>query len=363
MPPMRIYPADISPPDRILPIDPARPVLQLSSNRDLCAGEYPMNQVSQGGLAVAHRIAAVYHRNPNVQAVMVSGSVARGYADHYSDLEIGVFWATPPTDVDRTAIIEQIGGDLWSLTSYTTDPEWVVNEHYGLSVVEINSHMLTGLVMVDTKHVTVACLERCFHDVLEQFDTTLPKQIFIAALQDGIPLYGGALLAQWQARAKEYPDRLAIKMIQENLWCGPWFIPRAYVERDDQLVLYQHVIWMQQSILKMLAGLNRCYYPSAEHKWMDALIARFRLAPSNLAARLKQVFREPPAAGMRQMLELVHETVALVAQHCPEVDQIAMFAEHPEVTTTWANRRWEPPVPYSLLQVLGNVLSDTPGAG
>jgi hypothetical protein len=227
-----------------------------------------MNQVSQGGLAIARRIAAVYRANPNVQAVMVSGSVARGYADHYSDLEIGVLWATPPTDADRTNLIGQIGGDLWSLTSYTIDPEWVVNEHYGLSTVAINGRTQAGLVMVDTKHVTLACLERCFRDVLEQFDTALPKQILIAAVQDGISLYGDALLAKWQARAKEYPNRLAIKMIQENLWCGPWFVPRAYVERDDQLVLYQHVIWMQQSILKILAGLNRCYYRSAEHKWM-----------------------------------------------------------------------------------------------
>jgi hypothetical protein len=322
-----------------------------------------MNQVSQAGLAVAHRIAAAYRTNPNVQAVMVSGSVARGYADQYSDLEIGVFWATPPSDAERTSIIRQIGGDLWSLTSYTTEPEWVVSEHYGLSSVEINGHRPTGLVMVDTKHATLACLEHCFCDVLELFDTALPKQILIAAIQDGIALYGDALLAQWQARAKQYPKPLAIKMIQENLWCGPWFIPQAYVERDDQLALYQHVIWMQQSLLKILAGLNRCYYPSAEHKWMDALITRFTVAPRNLAARLKQVFREPLAEGMQQMLELVQETVALVEQHCPEVDQIAMFAEHPEITTAWTYRRWEPARPYTLLQAVGNVLNDAPGAG
>jgi hypothetical protein len=322
-----------------------------------------MNQLSQAGLAVARRIADAYRTNPYVQIVMVSGSVARGYADHYSDLEIGVFWDSPPTDVDRTTIIKQIGGDLWSLTSYTTDPEWVVGEHYGLSSLEMNGQTLTGLVMVDTKHATLSCLERCFHDVLELFDTALSKQILIAAIQDGIPLYGDTLLAQLQERAKHYPKPLAIKMIQENLWCGPWFIPQAYVERDDQLVLYQHVVWMQQSLLKILAGLNRCYYPSAEHKWIDALIKRFTIVPPNLAARLKQVFHEPPMTGMRQMLELVHETVALVEQHCPEVDQIAMFAEHPEITTTWANRRWEAPTPYTLLQTVGNVLNHTPGTG
>src|SRR5215216_6942915 len=104
-----------------------------------------MNQLSQAGLAIARRITALYRTNPNVQAVMLSGSVARGYADHYSDLEIGVFWAIPPTDAERTTMIGQIGGDLWSLTSYTTEPEWVVSEHYGLSSVEINGRRQTGL--------------------------------------------------------------------------------------------------------------------------------------------------------------------------------------------------------------------------
>lgn len=322
-----------------------------------------MNQASRAGLAVAHQIAATYRTNSNVQAVMLSGSVARGYADHYSDLEIGVFWDTPPTDTDRTNLIRQIGGDLWSFTSYTTDPEWVVSEHYGLGSLTINGQETTGLVMVDTKHATLTCLERCFRDVLEQYDTALDKQILIAAMQDGIALSGDALLAQWQVRAKQYPLRLAIKIIQENLWCGPWFIPQAYVERDDQLVLYQHVIWMQQSLLKILAGLNYCYYPSAEHKWMDALIARFRIAPTQLAMRLKQVFHEPPESGMQHMLQLVQETVALVKQHCPEVDQIAMFDGHPEITTTWANQRWKPPAPYSLLQAVGKRLQDQLGAG
>lgn len=322
-----------------------------------------MNQVSQAGLAVAQQIAEIYRTDPNVHMVVVSGSIARGYADHYSDLEIGVFWDTPPTDAHRTRFIGQIGGELWSLTSYTTNPEWVANEHYGLSAVSINGQETTGLVMVDTKHTTLACLDRCFNDVLEQFDTTLNKQILIAAIQDAIPLYGDALLVHWQTRAKQYPKQLAIKMIQENLWCGPWFIPRAYVERDDQLVLYQHVIWMQQSLLKVLAGLNHCYYPSAEHKWMDALIARFTIVPTNLAARLKQVFHEPPEQGMQQMLELVRETVALVEQHCPEVDQIAMFPEHPEITTTWAYHRWDPQAPYTLLLAVGNRLSKERGAG
>ena len=50
-------------------------------------------EVSKGGLALAQHIAPVYGDNPKVRVVMVGGSVARGCADQYSDLEIGVFCA------------------------------------------------------------------------------------------------------------------------------------------------------------------------------------------------------------------------------------------------------------------------------
>jgi hypothetical protein len=45
--------------------------------------------VSKGGLALAQYIAPVYADNPKVRVVMVGGSVSRGCADQYSDLEKG----------------------------------------------------------------------------------------------------------------------------------------------------------------------------------------------------------------------------------------------------------------------------------
>jgi hypothetical protein len=322
-----------------------------------------MTHVSQGGLAIANHIAAAYRDNPNVLAVMVSGSVARGHADSYSDLEIGVFWTHPPSDDERKAAVARTGGEVWSFTSYQTDPEVAAHEQYGLTEVAIDGHQHTGSLMVSANHLTVSSMERCLVDVLEHYDTTLDKQTLIAAVQDARPLYGAALLHAWQARSNAYPERLAIKMIQENLWCGPWYIPQAYAERDDTLVLYQHFLWMQQSILKILAGLNRVYYRSEEHKWLDAMISRFPSAPPDLAQRMKQVFREEPMSGVRHMLELVRETVLLVEQQLPEVNHLPLFAANPEVTTTWALRRWEPSPGYTLMEAVGAAIAEATKTG
>ncbi len=287
-----------------------------------------MTQVSQGGLTIANHIAAAYHDNPNVLVVMVSGSVACGSADAYSDLEIGVFWAHPPSDDERKTAIARSGGELWSFTSYQREPEVVTHEHYGLSALVIDGQPYRGSLMVSINHLTRSAMVRCLADVLEHADTALDKQTLIAAVQDAIPLYGAALLHIWQAQASAYPDRLAIKMIQENLWCGPWCMPQAYAERDDTLVLYQHFIWMQ-----------------------------------HLALRMKQAFREDPMTGVHHMLELIRETVLLVEQQEPEVNRVQLFAAHPDVTTTWALRRWEPSDPYTLMQAVGAVIAEASRAG
>ncbi len=315
-----------------------------------------MQQVSRGGLAIAQQIAHVYQGHPAVATVMVSGSVARGIADHYSDLEIGVFWHTPPSDQARQEAITALNGELWSFTPSVSEPTSIVSEHYGLHSVSIQDHTYAGLVMIDTKHATVAGVDTVLRDVLEDNDTNAAKHILLAAIVDGIPLVGTPLLTAWQARARTYPLSLAVKVIQEHFWFGPWFIPQAYIERDDRLVFYQHIIWMQQNLLHVLAGLNRVYYPSAEYKWMEATVDSFSIKPTNLSARLKQILQADPAVSIKDMMNLINETILLVEQHCPEVNQLPMFEDHPEITTTWAQQRWLPRSPYSLLTIVGVAL-------
>ena len=60
-----------------------------------------MNEATIKRMALAQRIAPAYAANPKVRAVLLAGSVARGTADHFSDIEIDVFWAEPPSDDER----------------------------------------------------------------------------------------------------------------------------------------------------------------------------------------------------------------------------------------------------------------------
>ena len=71
-----------------------------------------MNPASQWRFDLAQKIASIYAHNPPVAAVMISGSTARGHADRFSDVELGVFWDQPPTETERAVVVEQSGADL-----------------------------------------------------------------------------------------------------------------------------------------------------------------------------------------------------------------------------------------------------------
>jgi len=59
------------------------------------------NAASQWRREIGETIGAAYAGNGKVAAVILGGSTARGHADRYSDIELGVFWHTPPADIEH----------------------------------------------------------------------------------------------------------------------------------------------------------------------------------------------------------------------------------------------------------------------
>ena len=55
-----------------------------------------MNEASQWRLAIATKIAPYYAAYANVEAVVVLGGVARGWADDWSDIDLVVLLARSP---------------------------------------------------------------------------------------------------------------------------------------------------------------------------------------------------------------------------------------------------------------------------
>jgi hypothetical protein len=269
-----------------------------------------MNEASTGRFALAQQLAPYYRANPKVAAVAVAGSVARGYADRFSDLDLAVFWSLAPTDQERRAIIERARGrHAQLLASDGEEASWS------------DSYEVNGFA-IDVQHMDVETTRSILADVLERAEPSLSKQRHLATLLSALPLAdSSAVLTAWQSRAQVYPRALSVAMVRAYLRFPPALEQEQLAERNELLALYESLCIAQKRILLVLMGLNRLYYPGWQ--WVDRLMEQMRISPPKLAPRCKQVIgivSIDPTASVYQLHDLIEETFRLVQTHLSELD-------------------------------------------
>jgi hypothetical protein len=266
-----------------------------------------MNDATTRRLEIARRIAPFYAANPKVAAVLVAGSVGAGHADRYSDLELDIFWSAPPTDAERRAPVEAAGGTVRTLFPFEDD-EWA-------------EELLIDGLKADTSMFLVETMDRWLAEVVDGAGTEEGPQYLIAAVQHSIPLHGEALVRRWREKAASYPDALARAMVARSLHPpARWYYAAMPAERDDLVFLHEIIVAVVASLLRTLHGLNRRYIAHPNLKWMDHIAAELTVAPTDLAARLRRVYRAPSIEGVRELQSLLEETLALVEREMPGLD-------------------------------------------
>ena len=286
--------------------------------------EASMNEASRWRLDMAQGLAPAYADHPGVRAVEVGGSVSRGCADRFSDIEIGVFWAGSPSEAARREAAERAGGREYRAYEFGNE-EW--SEEYTLRGVKI-----------DVSHRLTASMEGWLADVVERHETAEVKQNLISAIRYAVPLHGSSLLAQWRAKADGYPAELAEAVVRENLMLGPHQWLEMLAERGSLIELYGFLRVVEKRLIGMLMGLNRMYHPG--FKWLDRMAASLPLAPPDLGGRLRRVFRQEPQEGVREARALIDETYALIEAMMPQLDTAPARAR-----LTQSRRTWEGPPP------------------
>jgi hypothetical protein len=280
---------------------------------------------------LGRKVAKAYAQEPKCAAVALGGSVARRWADRHSDVELFVFWAEPPSDDERLSavtrsggsidifwakppsgaeyrqIFERTGGEISQLWPYEDD-EW--SEHYYVHGVNIG---ISGFL--------TSTMDRYLADVLVGHDTDDRKQINIAAVQNGIPLYGVSILRAWQANADAFPDQLIRAIVAQQLeFRAPWDECEMLAERGEWLLLNELLCQMERQLLRVLLGLNRMYLPEPRLKWTGHLIELMRLKPADLSARLTRIFRMPPSEAVQALGQIWEEALVIVEAQQPDVD-------------------------------------------
>lgn len=270
-----------------------------------------MNEATEKRLALARRNAIAYLATSKVRAIGVAGSVARGQADAYSDVDMSIYYDELPTEEELKAAYEQNQGSNYKVYA---------DERKDGAVVE--QYFVQG-IKCDFGHVTVERFERDIKNLLEECD---PDNIMLKVLEgivDMVALHNAYLIEKWKALVANYPDELAQAMVKKHLSFRPlWILSNYGVKRNDVLFLHDELIEATKKIMGVLLGLNRFYHPvnSAPFKGMDKLIQKMAVVPSNLSFRLQQIFREEPHTAVKHLGELIEEIFALVEKHMPEVD-------------------------------------------
>lgn len=258
---------------------------------------------------IARRCALIYAAFPQTEAIMVTGSAAEGRADYFSDIDMCVYYRELPLVAELTAARLQLGGG---------DRIWGMGDASAGAFAE--AYLLAG-VECQIVHATVDGWERDMATVLEQFDTASPLQKALSGMLTCVPLYGEDRILEWKKRAAAYPDRLSQAMVERNLNFFPvWSMPKRFIGRDAALWLHEILVEAEYSLLGVLAGLNRLYFTRFQFKGMDTFIGKMRIAPPDLARRLKDLLSADAEDAIAQLKVLITELTDLVEARMPEID-------------------------------------------
>ena len=255
---------------------------------------------------LAGRIARSYATSPELEAALLIGSAARGWADAYSDVELAFFWRIEPSEEERRLCAERAGGTGWNPSPFDVQIQAWTEEYQAEGV------------KIDTGHWTVDAMEGILEGVVGQADSSLPKQTSASAVLHGVPLHGEALMSAWKARVSRYPPALAEATVREHLSFSPQWMRRMLAERNDFLLVRQNLCASARQLFLVLCGLNHKYYGG--HKWVAEQVREFSIAPPDLEARLRRLLETPPLEAAEEMGRLIQETFDLVESCFPEVE-------------------------------------------
>lgn len=263
-----------------------------------------VTEASKKRMELAESIAKSYKQNPKVAAVVVAGSVSRGWADDYSDIEIHVFWHEGPSDKERMKAMKGAGGQSVEFHPYE-DEEW--SEVYKVNKVKI-----------EVSQFLVRTFEKYLEDVFVDFEVNVEKQILISAVQNSIPLFGTHLIKEWKARSEIYSIELVKAMLKEHLRFESVWYYEGLAQRGDFLMLHNVMVNAMNNIYSVLHAVNLRLISHPSHKWIMKIEEELPIIPRNLNRRLQNILQADLISGIKQLQEIIEELFQIVERTCPD---------------------------------------------
>lgn len=282
-----------------------------------------MNDTTSTLRALAQRNADLYRQHTQPCAVLLSGSVAEGYTDHYSDIDMSMYYHTMPSAEAVQAAQQAIAGERLN----------VVGDLASGAIIEF--YYIDG-IQCQVIHETLERVTLDLAEVLDKHDAMSVQQKACEGILKAIPLYGEDIIRDLKARVALYPEPLARAMVEKGLQISPmWRLGDYLAPRDATIWRHEMLVEAAYHILRVLAGLNRIYFSAFQFKRMTRWTSKLTLAPDNLAPRLESLFHSDVHTSLDELERLVADTVTLVEQHMPDVDTSKLRGSLGKRVTAW----------------------------
>ncbi|UOQ45171.1 DUF4037 domain-containing protein [Halobacillus salinarum] len=255
-------------------------------------------------MRIAETVGGYYAACEKIKAVLLAGSVSRGWQDARSDIELHVFWEEAPTESERLQLIEKAEGTLLTFYPYEDD-EWS------------ESYLCDGVKM-ELSHFLGSTIDMVVNRVIRDYSTNLEDQCLISAIQDGIVLHGKTVISEWKNTVNTYPQGLKEAMVEENLDFGNrWKSRSTLLERRDLLILYSTMADVSEKIMALLFALNHEYVHHPGFKWQKQSLNKLSIKPMRACERMESVFLTEPEKGMKILEQLTADVEKLVNEQSP----------------------------------------------
>ncbi len=276
---------------------------------------------------LAQKITYPYTKLPTLRSAMITGSVAKGLSDYYSDIDMTFYYEDSlPDEETLTTIREENGG---------SERKWVIGDRETGSFAE--AFHIDG-IEVQIGHTTIESWEKSIAEVLENHNADTPLHKAMEGTLNSKALFGKEYMDQWKAQIAQFPDELAEEMVKKNLQFFPlWGLEPHFNTRDASVWYFQTLAESAQHIIAILAGLNKLYFTTFQFKRMARFIDQMSIKPTNLTSRLEQLFKTDMHTAVSDLENLVSETIALVEEHMPTVDTTKAKAR-----IGWRQEEWTP---------------------
>jgi predicted nucleotidyltransferase len=242
--------------------------------------------------------------------VALTGSVARGVADHYSDIELMIWVDELPSVIACETILAEAGAEVDPSSSALID-SIITKSWYEGMLIETAWHTRDNL---DHQIKTVISGENTDHWAL----------VWVWHVVHALPLTEAAMIRQWQRRLRSYPEPLRRALIENgtSAWSEATWYPlsivntavlgeRAAARLGGGMALAGRLHVELERMLRVLFAVNRQWEP--DFKWIAHESERLPLKPPRMLERMDHVFaKASPIERTHLCLRLIIDTLQLV---------------------------------------------------